>query len=146
MLKSILFISGKPGLYKLISQGKNMIIVESISEDKKRTPVYSHDKITSLADIAIYTDGEEVPLKDILTTIKEKENGEAVAIDTKKVTNDELRAYFKEVLPDFDRDRVYPTDIKKIINWYNILRANGITEFKEEEKEEAVEQEERENK
>lgn len=144
MLKSILFISGKPGLYKLISQGKNMIIVEAISAERKRIPVYGHDKITSLADIAIYTDADEVSLKDILNTIKEKENGGTPAIDTKKATNDELRAYFKEILPDFDRDRVYPTDIKKIINWYNILTANGITDFQDDENEETAEQEDQE--
>ncbi|NDW13805.1 hypothetical protein D0T50_13030 [Bacteroides sp. 214] len=133
MLKTVLFISGKPGLYKLISQGKNMLIVESISADKKRFPAYAHDKVTSLADIAIYTDEEEVALKTVLTSIKEKENGAEVALDTKKATSEELRAYLAEVLPNFDRDRVYPNDIKKLINWYNILIANNVEFDKQEE-------------
>ena len=139
MLKTVLFISGKPGLYKLISQGKNMLIVESISVDKKRLPVYSNDKATSLADIAMFTDDEEVPLKDVLTAIRDKENAVTVALDVKKATADELRAYLEEVLPNFDRERVYPSDIKKLINWYNILISNGITEFEDESKKEPEE-------
>lgn len=139
MLKSILFISGKPGLYKLISKGKNMLVVESISAEKKRFPVYGSDKITSLADIAIYTDSEEVALKNVLTSIKEKEKGEPIALDTKKATPDQLKDYLAEVLPNFDRNRVYPNDIKKMINWYNILLENGMAEFEEEAKEEKTE-------
>lgn len=135
MLKTILSISGKPGLYKLISQGKNMLIVESISAEKKRFPAYSNDKIIALSDIAMYTNDAEVPLKEIFTTIKEKENGAAIAIDTKKATPKELFAYLAEVLPDYDGDRIYATDVKKLINWYNILVTNGITEFQEEEEE-----------
>lgn len=143
MLKTILSISGKPGLYKLISQGKNMLIVESISADKKRFPAYGNEKIISLADIAMYTDDSEVPLCDVLESIKAKENGAAASIDPKKASPDELRSYLAEVLPDFDRDRVYVSDIKKLISWYNILITNGITEFKEDEvKEEAEEKEE----
>jgi len=134
MLKTILSISGKPGLYKLISQGKNMLIVESISEDKKRFPAYGNEKVISLADIAMYTNDAEVPLKEVLTSLKEKENGELASINIKKVTADELRKYFAEILPDFDRERVYITDIKKLIAWYNILVSNGILDFKETEK------------
>ena len=133
MLKTILSISGKPGLYKLISQGKNMLIVESISADKKRFPAYGNEKVISLADIAMYTNDAEVPLKEVLTSVLKKENGEVASIDAKKSSGDQLRAYFAEVLPDFDRDRVYVTDIKKLINWYNILIANGITDFSSEE-------------
>lgn len=105
MLKTILSISGKPGLYKLISQGRNMLIVESLT-DKKRFPAYGNEKIISLGDIAMYTDTDDVPLKDVLTAMKEKENGAAVVMDLKKATADELRAYLGEVLPTFDRDRV----------------------------------------
>lgn len=143
MLKTILSISGKPGLYKLVSQGRNMLIVESMTPDKKRFPAYSHEKIISLGDIAMYTNDDEVPLKDVLTSIKEKENGAAATIDLKKASQDELRSYLGEVLPDFDRDRVYTNDIKKLINWYNILTANGITEFEslEDETEETEEAE-----
>ena len=135
MLKTILSISGKPGLYKLISQGKNMLIVESISAEKKRFPAYGNEKITSLADIAMYTNDSEVPLKDVLTSLKKKENGAVASIDPKKATVDELRAYFTEILPDYDRDRVYPTDIKKLISWYNILVSNNITDFEDVEAE-----------
>ena len=140
MLKTILSISGKPGLYKLISQGKNMLIVESVSAEKKRFPAYGNEKIISLADIAMYTNDAEVPLRDVLESIKEKENAGTASIDPKKATAEELRAYLTEVLPDFDRERVYMTDIKKLISWYNILVTNGITEFKDdaEQQEEAV--------
>jgi hypothetical protein len=129
MLKTILSISGKPGLYKLVSKGKNMLIVESLSADKKRFPAYSHEKVISLGDIALFTNGEEAPLKDVLASIKEKENGEVIAIDIKEASQDELRNYLSEVLPNYDRERVYVNDIKKLISWYNILITNGITDF-----------------
>ena len=122
MLKTILSISGKPGLYKLVSQGKNMLIVESLA-DKKRFPAYGNEKIISLGDIAMYTDTEDVPLKEVFLSMKKKENGAAVVLD--------LRAYLAEVLPTFDRDRVYPSDIKKLIVWYNLLVASGMTDFEE---------------
>ena len=128
MLKTILSISGKPGLYKLISQGKNMLIVETIDATKKRFPAYGNEKIISLADIAMYTNDSEVPLRDVLRSIKEKENAATASIDVKKATPEQLRQYLAEVLPDFDRDRVYV----KLILWYNILVSNGITEFGEE--------------
>jgi hypothetical protein len=137
MLKEILSVSGKPGLYKLISQGKNMFIAESLI-DKKRIPVYSSDKVVSLGDIAIYTDNEEVPLANIFNTIKAKESGEKINQDP-SAKPDELRNYFAEILPNFDRERVYPSDIKKMINWYNILINAGITLFEEEEEEEEEE-------
>ena len=136
MLKTILSISGKPGLYKLISQ----LIVESISAEKKRFPAYGNEKIISLADIAMYTNDAEVPLRDVLESIKEKENAAVASIDPKKATSEELRSYLAEVLPDFDRDRVYVNDIKKLILWYNILVTNGITEFKETEAKEETEE------
>lgn len=139
MLKTILSISGKPGLYKLISQGRNMLIVESLT-DKKRFPVYGNEKIISLGDIAMYTDTDDVPLKDVLTAMKEKENGAAVVMDLKKATADELRAYLGEVLPTFDRDRVYLADIKKLISWYNLLVACGITDFEDTAEAETTEE------
>ena len=131
MLKTILSISGKPGLYKLISQGKNMLIVESLI-DKKRQPAYGNDKIISLGDIAMYTYDEDVPLREVLAAMKKKENGEAVAMDLKKAAPDELRGYLAEVLPTFDRDRVRNNDIKKLISWYNLLVSSGLTDFEEE--------------
>ena len=139
MLKTILSISGKPGLYKLISQGRNMLIVESLT-DKKRFPAYGYEKIISLGDIAMYTDTDDVPLKDVLTAMKEKENGAAVVMDLKKATADELRAYLGEVLPTFDRDRVYLADIKKLISWYNLLVACGITDFEDTAEAETTEE------
>lgn len=129
MLKNILSISGKPGLYKLISQGRNMLLVESLTPEKKRFPAYSTDRIVSLGDISMYTTEEDVALSKVLTNMVEKENGELASIDPKKATNDELREYFATILPNFDRDRVYVTDIKKLISWYNILVSCGIKEF-----------------
>jgi hypothetical protein len=128
MLKTILSISGKPGLFKLISQAKNMLIVESLAE-KKRIPVYAKDKVISLGDIAIYTDDEEVPLHKVLTLVKDKENGQKVSVDLLSAKTEALRTYFAEVLPNFDRARVYPNDIKKLLSWYNLLIANDMTDF-----------------
>ncbi|MDR1729511.1 MAG: DUF5606 domain-containing protein [Prevotellaceae bacterium] len=138
MLKRILSISGKSGLYELISQGKNMLIVESLKE-KKRIPAYSHEKIISLADIAIFADEGEVPLKTVLSSIKKKENGAKATLDPKS-DNKALREYFASILPDFDREKVYPTDIKKIISWYNLLIESGKDVFTEESEEKAAEQ------
>ena len=141
MLKTILSISGQPGLSKLISQGKNMLIVESINADKKRFPAYGNEKIISLADIAMYTDDAEVPLYEVLEAIKTKESSAIAALDPKKANPEQLREYLAEVLPNFDRDRVYVADIKKLISWYNILITNGITEFKSEQTEELTKEE-----
>lgn len=129
MLRTILSVSGKPGLFKLISQGKNMLILETLDATKKRLPVYAHDKVISLGDIAMYTDDEEVALGEVLESVKNKENGAAASIDFKKASQAELHAYMAEVLPSYDRDRVHASDIKKLIQWYNILVNNGITEF-----------------
>lgn len=127
MLKTILSIAGRPGLFKLVNQGKNMLIVESL-QTGKRTPAYAHDKVISLGDIAIYTVENDVPLTEVFASIKEKNNGEQV--DIKAIGDDsKLRAYFKEILPDFDEDRVYTNDIKKVFTWYNQLIAAGISDF-----------------
>ena len=139
MLKTILAISGKPGLYKLISQAKNMLIVESVSPDKKRMPIYASDKVISLGDIAMYTDDDEVPLANVLEAVKQKENGAVAALDYKKASAEELHAFMAEVLPEYDRDRVHTSDIKKLIQWYNLLIANGETEFVEPAVEESAE-------
>ena len=131
MLKEILSVTGKPGLFKHISQGKNMLIVESLV-DGKRMPTYSSDKVVSLGDIAIFTQTSEVPLATVLENLKAKENGAACSIDPKS-DNDKLRSYMTEILPDYDSDRVYPSDIRKLISWYNLLINKGITDFKTEE-------------
>lgn len=127
MLKEILSVSGKPGLYKLISQGKNMFIAESLI-DQRRIPVYARDKVVSLGDIAIYTEEEEVPLAKVFSNIKEKENGEQITYKP-SIQPTELKSYFETVLPDFDKERVYPSDIKKIMGWYNLLVKSGMTDF-----------------
>lgn len=131
MLKTILAVSGKPGLYKLISQAKNMLIVESLSADKKRLPIYASDKVISLGDIAMYTDTDEVPLAKVLEAVKAKENGGKATLDYKKASAGELHAFMAEVLPEYDRDRVHTSDIKKLIQWYDLLVENGETTFEE---------------
>ena len=131
MLETILAISGKPGLYRLVSHGNRSLVVESMDAAKKRMPVFGTDKVIYLADIAMYTDAEEVPLRQVLNAVKEKEQGAASAFPYKKASKDELSAYLAEVLPNFDRDRVYPSDVKKLIQWYNILVENGVTDFDE---------------
>ena len=130
MLNKILSIAGKPGLYKLVSQGKNMLIVESLL-DGRRSPAYGNDKIVSLGDISMFTNEEDVPLRQVLKNMLEKEQGAEVALDAKKAKADELAAYLQTVLPDYDRDRVHPNDIRKLISWYNILVKSGNTEFEE---------------
>ena len=134
MLKEILSVTGKPGLFKLVSPGKNMLIVESLI-DGKRIPAYTKDKVVSLDDIAIFTETNEIPLCQILETVKIKENGAICSVDL-KADNDKLRKYMGEILPNYDRDRVYPSDIRKLINWYNILINAQITNFLEEDNEE----------
>lgn len=127
MLKTILSISGRPGLFKLVNQGKNMLIVESLLNGK-RTPAYAHDKVISLGDIAIYTYGEEVPLAEVFESIREKNEGKKV--DVKSYGSDaKIREYFATILPDFDDERVYTNDIKKVFSWYNMLIDAGFETF-----------------
>ena len=147
MLRDILSITGKPSLYKLVSRGNNMLIVESLL-DGKRVPTYARDKIVSLGEISMYTMGEDVSLSEVLTKLGEKEGLKVAAIDPKKADNDQLRDFFGEVLPDFDRDRVYPSDIRKLIQWYNILINAGVTDFsiEEEGEEVAIEEKKQETK
>ena len=132
MLQTILAISGKPGLYKLVSRAKNSLIVEILDETHRRIPAFASDRITSLADIAMYTEGDDVPLAKVLENLKKLEEGKPASIDFKKAKGDELRDYFAKVLPDFDRERVHNSDIKKLIQWYNMLVANGMTDFENE--------------
>lgn len=139
MNERILSISGKPGLYKLVSQGKNMLIVEELATGKRR-PAYMRDKVMSLADIAMYTTEEDVPLYTIYDNISKLENGKAVDINA-LASDDDVREYFAKVLPDFDRDRVYTSDIRKALSWYNQLVAAGITAFVEEKTAESVDTE-----
>ena len=132
MQTTILSVAGKPGLYKLVSRGKSNLIVESLDESHKRQPVFSSDRVTSLADIAMFTEGDDVPLMDVLAAIRDKEEGKACSLQFKKASSNELREYFAQVLPDFDRDRVHDSDIRKLLQWYNILIANGISDFEKD--------------
>jgi len=117
-LEKVIAISGKPGLYQVISQSKTGVIVESLS-DKKRFPVLSLHNVSTLNDIAIYTYEKEVPLREVFLSMNGKENGKT-SVDA-KAGKQELMSYFSEVLPDYDEDRVYASNIKKVIAWYNSL-------------------------
>lgn len=131
MIKGIISISGKPGLFRLVSRGKNALIVESL-QTGKRTPTYPNEKVISLADITIYTDGGDMPLPEVFDKIYAKTEG--APVDLKSFANDAaLREFFGEIVPDFQRDRVYTTDIRKIFTWFNQLVAVGVTEFKDKE-------------
>ncbi len=134
MQLTILSIAGRPGLYKLVSRGKANLIVESLDEAHKRMPAFATDRVTSLADIAMYTDAEDVPLMTILASLRDKEEGKPVSINFKKVSSKELREYFSTILPDFDRERVHDSDIRKLFTWYDILIKNGITDFESDMK------------
>ncbi len=141
MLKEILAISGRPGLYRLVKYGKNNIIVENII-DKKRGTASQRDKVISLADISMYTESGDKPLGEVLEAIKVKYDAKPLnAADYKEPAA--LQEFFKGVVPDFDVERVYNTDIKKLVNWYNLLINNGFTDFlpKEEEKEDETKDE-----
>lgn len=130
MIKKIISVSGKPGLFRLVNQGKNMLIVEALGSGK-RQPIYARDKVVSLGDISIYTTEGDEPLAQVFENVSAKAEGKPV--DLKAFSDDAaIREYFAEILPTFDNDRVYTTDIKKLLSWYNLLIANGITEFIEE--------------
>ena len=135
MLRTVLSVAGKPGLYKLVSNGRNMLIVEALDATKKRLPIHGIDKVVSLGDIAMFTEDEEVPLWQVLESVKTKCEGTACAVDYKKASNEELADFFAEVLPNFDRDRVYMTHVRKLIQWYNILVEAGMIDFVPEEAE-----------
>jgi len=144
MLKDILAISGQPGLCKLVSNTKNGIIVENL-ETGKRMPAYATAKVSALEDIAIYTeDGEDKPLAEVLKNIRDKESG-AQAISHKS-SSEELKKYFEEVMPDYDKDRVYVSDIKKVIQWYNILQKLNMLDILDEEEKDSSKEEAKEEK
>jgi len=135
MLKGILAITGQPGLYKVISEGKNNVVIESLLTGKKST-AYADAKMSTLEDIAIYTLTEDIPLKKIFRIISEKENG-GQAIDAKS-SPDELKKYFEVILPDYDKSRVYGSDVKKVISWYNLLNEKGMLVFEDEKPEDTT--------
>jgi hypothetical protein len=134
-LTGIIAISGRPGLYKVIAQGKNSIIVESLI-DNKRFPAYATDRISALDDISIYTYDEDAPLRDLLTAIYTKEGGKECP--SHKEDLKVLEAYLLEILPNYDQERVYPSDVKKMFQWYNLLHKSGNLKIEEEKAEEVV--------
>ncbi len=136
MKETILAISGKPGLYRLVARGNGNLIVESIDEQKRRITAGSRDRVTSLRDVSMYTMDDDKPLMEVFESIKEKYNGQPVDIHTSKADKAQLYAFLDEVLPDNDADRIYPGDIKKLIQWYNILVQAGYTDFLEANEEE----------
>ena len=131
---TILSVAGKPGLYKLVSRAKQSLIVEALDSTHRRTPIFASDRVTSLSDIAMYTESDDVPLMEILDTVLKKENGSKCSLNYRKCTKEELHAYFAEILPNYDRDRVHDSDIKKLLQWYDILVAAEVTDFVTEEK------------
>ncbi|QYA25797.1 hypothetical protein G3I01_09850 [Gramella sp. MT6] len=138
-LDKILAISGKPGLYELTAQTRGGFVAKSLLDGKKIAVNMRHN-VSILSEIAIYTYTEEIPLGEVFQKIKEKENGEEAI--SHKASKKELEDYFSEVLPDYDEDRVYASDMKKIFQWYNILIKNGFTDFSKEEKAEETKDEE----
>ncbi len=129
-LSKILAIAGKPGLYKMLAQTKNGLVVEGIPEGKKFT-AFSHERISTLEEISIYTEGEDMPLKEVLKAMYDKLDG-AEALSHKS-SNEELKSFFEEAIPDYDKENVYISDIKKVINWYNSLHKLNLLDFTEEE-------------
>ncbi len=130
-LSGIISISGQPGLYKIVAQSKNGIIVEGLS-DKKRLNVYASTKVSTLSDISMFTTGDDKPLEEIMTSVYEKEKG-GPAIDN-KADDKAIEKYFSEILPEYDKDRVYISNMRKLLNWYNALQTSGSLKEKEEKK------------
>lgn len=137
MLREILAITGKPGLFRIVSHGSKMLIVEDL-KSKKRFPAQARDKVVSLGDISMYTDEGDKPLGEILDLVYAHNDGKQ--IDVKGLIKDgKIRAEFEAILPDFDKDRVYDNDIKKLFTWYNILTEAGMNKFTAEEEKETEE-------
>jgi hypothetical protein len=129
-LTEILAISGKPGLYKMLSHTKTGMLVESLA-DNKRFPVFAHEKVSSLEEISIFTEDDDVSLKDVFKKIHEMLEGDKAL--SHKSSGEELKDFFDDVLPDYDKERVYVSDIKKVIQWYNVLHEMDMLDFTEEE-------------
>ncbi|MBR9915539.1 MAG: hypothetical protein GYB32_12055 [Algicola sp.] len=139
-LDKILSISGKPGLYKIVAQTRSGFVAESLI-DKRKVSVNIHNNISVLSEIAVYTLTEELPLKEVFKKIREKEDGQKTSISHKD-SKDTLEEYFFSVLPDYDEDRVYASDIKKIVQWYNLLHQHDMLGAIDEGEAVAVDEEE----
>jgi hypothetical protein len=127
-LSGIISVNGMPGLYKVVGQMKNGVIAESLI-DKKRMPIHSHQQISSLEDISMFTTGDNKPVSDILQAIYDKEKG-GKAIDH-KADEKEIVKYFEGILPDYDKERVYVSNMRKLFSWYNLLQETGNLKMKE---------------
>lgn len=138
-LSKILVVSGKPDIYELVSQTKNGAIVESLA-DKKRCPVFKSDRISSLNEISIFTTEKEKPLGEVLQDIFRKEDGKTLTFEIKKASGNELFAYFREILPNYDTDHVHASDVKKVLLWYNLLVNAGKIDLEEPETEKQEEE------
>jgi Domain of unknown function (DUF6852)/Domain of unknown function (DUF5606) len=131
-LSKILSISGKPGLYKLIGESKSNLIVESLI-DGKRGPAFSHERISTLKEISIYAEGEDIPLEEVLKKINDFQDRKPM-LNPKSASSEEIKALFEKILPDYDREAVYVSDMKKVFGWYNFLLEKDMLDFSEEEK------------
>lgn len=139
MLKKVLSVAGRPGLYMLLNQGKNCLIVESLNDKGKRLPVFNNERVMSLGDIAIYTTTDEKPIGEVFEAIKSKFGG--AKVDVKSLEKDGgLRTVFAEILPDFDDERVKTSDIKKVFAWYNTLLDGGFDKFVDDEADKQAEE------
>ncbi len=139
-LSKILSISGRPGLYKMVGESKNGLIVESLSDGKK-FPVFAHERVSSLKEISIYTETDDVSLRKVLKKIEEALDSKPVD-NQKKASASELKSLFGQIIPDYDKDAVYVSDIKKVFTWYNLLLEKDLLDFPEEEEEEGNTEEE----
>ena len=142
-IKDFIAISGQPGLFKLVSQGKSIMVAENL-ETGKRMPVHSTSHVSSMEEIAIFTDTEDKPLKDVFFEIYQKEEGKTI-LDPKKSTNEQIKDYFATVLPGYDRNKVYVSDMKKIYTLYNILVTTGKVDWTKDEEQEPAKEENTEN-
>jgi len=140
-LTKILSISGKPGLFKMVGETKSGLIVESL-EDNKKFPVFSHEQISSLKEISIYTETDSVSLKEVLKKVRELQQDKPID-NPKKASADDLKALFSQIFPDYDKDAVYVSDMKKVFTWYNLLLKNDMLDFTDDEDEEVAETEEK---
>lgn len=138
-LSKVLSIAGKPGLFSMVSQSKSGLIVESLL-DGKRIPAFSHERISSLEEISIFTETDDVPLKEVLQNLFKKEDGKKTI--SHKSSANELKALMLEILPDYDEERVYVSDIKKLVNWYNLLVDKNLIDLVEDAPEEDQENKE----
>ncbi|MCD7963104.1 MAG: DUF5606 domain-containing protein [Rikenellaceae bacterium] len=136
-LKDILTISGQPGLYKFVAQSSNGIIVESLA-DCKRSNVSASSRVSSIGEIAIYTDSDDMPIEKVFQSIYRDTDGKETI--SHKSSADELKSYFEKILPEYDRDQVHVSDMKKVLSWYNILNSKGMIDLIEKEEEEVAEE------